>query len=186
MQNEKLLKMNEQDWDRFDELATEAGLNYKVVHSIKNDYHLKHSRYYVGSQALYKENVYFIRQLPKFRSLYEAGIRELDLIGVKIDGMPRGSGVSNPTEQKVIRLLEIEKNIDIIDAASKTIPEEYRYGVLDHVIEAKHYYDSIYDFASVQTWKKWVQKFVYEVAIRRGQRELIKMLRAEELDSEVE
>ena len=41
------------------------------------------------------------------------------------DGMPRGGGISNPTEQKALKLLEIDNFFHIVGQACMTIRGEY-------------------------------------------------------------
>lgn len=170
---------NPEDMEKLEEAARRAGVSYKVIHRLKNEYQLKRSRYYLGSDHLYREMIYYIRQYPEY----------IRLLSVVEDGTPGRSDadmpaktnqVSQPTERQALRhisLQECEHRIDIIDDALLTIPDQYRNGVFEHVVYQTDYCDKIYYYANINTWKRWTQKFVYEVAIRRGYGPIIEQLR---------
>ena len=55
----------------------------------------------------------FLRQYEHANSIaercrleYEKELAEIDAISINMDGMPRGSGISNPTEAKALRLAD--------------------------------------------------------------------------------
>lgn len=190
--SEKIVTINHEDFERIKKIVEEKKIKYKVVKSsetnikypnlgskeivkIKNDYQLKNSRYYLGSAYLYRENLYFIRQYPDYKKVLQNGE------SAPVENVPVKTGlISKPTERDAIRnvnISEAQKKIQIIEDAISTIPEPYQKGVFDHVVYQTAYCDKIYHYANINTWKRWTQKFVYEVAVRRGQKDFIEALR---------
>ncbi|MCI9640439.1 hypothetical protein ACDL92_11880 [Ihubacter sp. mB4P-1] len=167
---------NDDDLKKLEHVAREAGISCKIINRIKKEYTLKSSRYYLGSDALYRETLYFIRQYPEYQRILADMQQESIGVQYKIGG--RGSQVSRPTENKAVNRAELQRRINIIDRAIETVPIDYRQGVWDHVIyQTKYTEDGIFFYAHVNTWKQWTQRFVYEVAIRRGYGSLIEQLK---------
>lgn len=169
---------NPEDMEKLEEAARQAGISYKVIHRIKNEYQLKRSRYYLGSDHLYREMVYYIRQYPEYIRLLD--IAAEDCPSSRMDIPARSNQVSQPTERQALRhisLQECEHRIHIINDALLTIPDQYRDGVFEHVVYQTDYCDKLYYYANINTWKRWTQKFIYEVAVRRGYGPIIEQLR---------
>lgn len=76
------------------------------------------------------------------------------------DGMPRGSATGNPTQRDGVRRAELRVAIDAVNDALTTIPEEYRKGVWDNIVEYKRYPDD----AGPRTYRTYKQRFIYHVA----------------------
>ena len=121
---------------------------------------LSKSKYNVGSLELYRENIYFIRQYPQVLK------------------------ISQEIVNKSIGYRDAKKRLDLIERAFRTIPHCYREGVLEHIVYKRSYADPKYDYANIKTWKYWTQKAVYEVAIRRGQKELIEAFKLGSKDAQ--
>lgn len=125
----------------------------------KDDDNFK-SKYSLGSMELYRENIYFIRQYPNLLKITDRLIRE------NIKDIENDKG-----------FLEMRKRVELIERAFCTIPFCYREGVLEHIVNKIVYSNPKFDNANIKTWKYWTQKVVYEVAIRRGQKELIEAIK---------
>lgn len=168
-----------EDLKKLEEAARAAGISYKVIHKVKNEYQLKQSRYYLGSDALYRENVYFIRMYPEYQKLLSK--RNSIASSGDMENLPIRTGtISKPTENQALEHIsceEIKRRIKIIDEALSTIPEQYQNGVFEHVVYQTEYRDKIFYYANINTWKRWTQKFIFEVAVRRGFGPLIEHLR---------
>lgn len=85
---------------------------------------LKGSEFYLPPETF--------RMVKHFCYSYAEMKREaLNMQGLRspaMDGMPRGSGVSNPTERDGMRLAELGRKIRIIeDAVLATAPDEYKW-----------------------------------------------------------
>lgn len=116
----------------------------------------------------YLETLYFIRQYPDNKRLLKRIEEEAEIPPVSITGMPKSTKQSNMLENTVILKQSILENVQMVERALKKIPEEYRKGVLNHTIHGEKYASPMFDSAHENTWKKWVQRFIYEVAILRG------------------
>lgn len=178
--SEALIRLeNEEDLAKLEKVARDAGIGYKVIDRLKKEYTLKTSRYYMGSDELYRETLYFIRQYPEYvRILHDTGMTTTGTSGQAGAGGGKGNRISRPTEIQAINRAELQHRISIIDKAIQVVPQAYRDGVWNHVIyQAKYTEDAVFWYANVNTWKLWTQRFVYEVAIQRGHGPLIEQLK---------
>ena len=76
------------------------------------------------------------------------------------------SGEITP-ESKVVREIVKERaefELDCIGRALAKIPEEYRMGILSNIVDKTEFGD----FAHPNTWKKWKQIFIAELARELG------------------
>lgn len=71
-----------------------------------------------------------------------------------------GGFIGKPTENTAVRILQYTGDIEAVEKALETIPEEYRMAVLDNI----RYGDKFPYTAGASTWARWKAKFVYEVA----------------------
>ena len=71
-----------------------------------------------------------------------------------------GNDVGNPTEKEAIRRRQIEEKLHAIDQALFTIPEEYRRGEKQNAM----YGAWLPIYAGERTYRRWKQRFIYEVA----------------------
>jgi len=71
-----------------------------------------------------------------------------------------GADISNPTEDKAIRLESISTEIYAIEKSLWIIPKEYQHGIKQNVIYGARYPDT----AHYQTWQRWRQRWIYTVA----------------------
>lgn len=55
------------------------------------------------------------------------------------DGTPRGSGISNPAEQKALKRIELQNKNEIVEDALLAVPPEYRRAVWENVMDGKRY-----------------------------------------------
>ena len=80
------------------------------------------------------------------------------------DGMPRGSGISDPTAAKAMKITESARIVNVIDEEREKIQEEYRTGVWRNIMYGERYPDD----ADVSTYSRHKGRFVYNVAVRLG------------------
>ena len=67
------------------------------------------------------------------------------------DGQPRGSTTGNPTERTGMRRAELSRNLEAVEQALISIPEEYRRGVWNNVVHRCRY-PSV---AGQATYRRW-------------------------------
>ena len=115
---------------------------------------------FVLPRALYQQTLWFIRRYPDFKEQYADSIR----LGGMVMGQPRGTTPSSTVEQAALRRLTISVQIDVVDRALAKVPEGYRQGIMDYIINRKRYPD----YEALNTWKMWKQRFVYWTAEELG------------------
>ena len=102
-----------------------------------------------------KETEWRIKMYPRL-------LKERDLLlgvkGVSYGGV-RGTSISDPTGEQAEQLEKYNHQIRPVEKALKKIPEEYRQGLLDHIIKGKPYPD----YAHTSTWKRWRRRLLYWV-----------------------
>lgn len=80
------------------------------------------------------------------------------------DTPSRGSGSGSQVERQACNMADLRSMVDAVDGALKSIPQEYRDGILNkiiHDIQYPHY-------AHRNTWSRWRQLFLYRVAQNLG------------------
>lgn len=93
---------------------------------------------------------------------------------------------SRPTEDKALRIADLNRRIAEVDRALQKIPAEYRSGVLYHTIYHGHkgiqggkgcsWSDKMFSHAHPNTWKKWKTRFILEYASIIGELDYICLL----------
>lgn len=77
-----------------------------------------------------------------------------------LSGKSLKSTPSDPTGEKAIRLVAINRDCDAVDQALLQIPEEYRKGIIGHML-----YKTPYPIdAGEATYKRWRCRFIYYIA----------------------
>lgn len=121
------------------------------------EYQRKKNNPYLLPDNLYDATISLIRDYDRLKQRYEEILHGSPL---PPDGMPRGSGVGNPTEQKAIKMEAIFQQLQNIEQALLQVPSEYRNGVFR---EARFGGGYPID-AARSTYAMWKQRFVYHTA----------------------
>lgn len=108
-------------------------------------------------REIYFQTIWFIRRYWDLQDEYDSILNESG------SGHGRGSGIGNPTAVKAERLDKLYDDINAIEKALKTIPEDYQKGILIHIIARKKYPNN----ANPKTYKKWQQRFIIQVAYNK-------------------
>lgn len=138
------------------------------------DKELKKNADYRCGKYKYLETIYFVRQYSDQKKLLEEIEEDMtSLSAINMSGMPTAPiKVNNANEDNIISKIlmkeSLEKNIKIIEDALETIPEEYREPILIHTLREATYQHPVFDSAHENTWKKWQQRFIFAVAVKRG------------------
>ena len=142
------------------------------------DRQVRKSAFYLGSDELYRETLYYIRGYPGCRMAIESAEKSGRGYGeVRL----REDGFSDPTFEaaaRQIELTEARERVRIVEEALLAVPERYREGVYQHVVCRRALRDPMFDGVSGKTWKRWTQRFVYEVSRRRGLEEFMEALKS--------
>lgn len=121
------------------------------------NYQRKKNNPYQLPHTLYMRMLYLVRDYPR---LMEERRDILYGSSPSLDGMPRGTDISTPTESRAIALAAVEQECSAVEQALREIPEEYRAAVLDNITKnAPFPY-----IAGESTWRRWRARFLYYVA----------------------
>ena len=119
------------------------------------NYQCKKNNPYMLPHNLYMRMLYLVRDYERIRSERE------DILSASPvpDGIPH-SGNGNPTEQKAIKMAELDSTCSAVEKALDIVPYEYRKAVWNNIC-----YKSPYPInAGEATYKRWRCRFIYEVA----------------------
>ncbi len=107
---------------------------------------------------VYKRAIWTIKDYPRRKAEYEA---ILEASPPPLDGAPRGTVLADSTAKKAIKLSEISRELSAVEKGLEAIPEEYRKGIWENIVNRK----AFPDYAHRDTYKRWKQRYVYRVAI---------------------
>lgn len=112
---------------------------------------------YILPGNVYMQTIYQIRD---YNRLKEEADRILEESKAPPDGQPKQSGASSDIERKVVRRDKLLHIVDTIDRAIELLPEEYRQGVWDNVMDHKAFPKD----ADRRTYGRYKSLFVFTVA----------------------
>lgn len=129
------------------------------------DYQQKKMKDHVLPQPVYRQALWAVKDLLRMKSRLNELRRQAYTVGERDLLKPcvgYGSGfVCDSTGRSAVEIANLSSRIDAIVSAFDTVPEKYREG-----IEAKLVYDIPYsDDYHPNTWKRWQQVFIYNVAM---------------------
>lgn len=121
------------------------------------DYQRTKSNPWILPRNLYRQTLFAIRDYERLKEEYEDIIQGK---GIVLDGLPKGTGVGDPTGQLAIKAENLHNRISAIEAAKEVIPKEYVKGVWQSIV-----YDAPYPRdAGSATYSRYKSRFVYEAA----------------------
>lgn len=126
-----------------------------------HDYQRSKNNPYYLPKSLYRRILWLVRDYERLKSELDAMLYE----GRPLDGMPRGSDISDPTAKTTIKRERLREETEAVEQGKLMIPEEYRRGVWEHVTEGVRFPD----YAHYNTWKSWQARFLYQIAKRLGE-----------------
>lgn len=128
------------------------------------EYQPRKEKDFLIPQAVYKQAVWAVKDLPRLREkfsvlkgdAYSIGSHNL-LVQAGLNGL-----LSDVTSNNAIELVNLSFRINAIEEAAEMLPEKYKMGVLTHITN-----DVLYDetFANIKTWRRWQQVFIYYCAL---------------------
>lgn len=117
------------------------------------EYQLKSDKSRVLPTAVYHQCIWLVRDMPRMKEIvydHEYGTT-----------LAESGIVDSSLALKPVREIEAAAaRLEAIRKALLVVPEEYREGVLTSVIVRGGFLDT----ANINTWKKWKQVFIYELA----------------------
>lgn len=105
---------------------------------------------------IYMSTLYIVRDYPRAKAQRDAIIDE-----TPPQSIGRSEGlISQPTERKAIKLVDLNDRCTAIENALKALPAEYQDGVIRNIIYGIKYPS----WASKNTWSQWRMRFLIKAA----------------------
>lgn len=130
------------------------------------EYQQKKVKEFLLPEAVYRQALWAAKDLPRLRERLSVVMQQVDSLpqrdfSVKMtDTKPH----SDLTGRKAGELANLSLRIESIEGALMSIPEKYRSGIGAKLFEGKEFDDSFHP----NTWKKWQQVYIYNVAMNLG------------------
>lgn len=126
------------------------------------EYQVKKMKDYVLPETVYRQALWAVKDMKRLKEELNNTIENLDNIhSPSFVNESTGKGFYNDvTAKKADKLISITNRIDSIEAAFFSIPEKYRKGMRNKLIEGGTFGDEFHP----NTWKKWQQVLIYNVA----------------------
>lgn len=128
------------------------------------DYQQKKMKSYLMPEPVYRQAYWALRDLLRMKAELEKLMEERDLIisgSMSVSNFSYGTGrVCDSTANRAIKIAQLSSRILAIETAFDEIPEKYRDGLWRKNVENEDFGDD----AHINTWKKWQQVLVYNVA----------------------
>lgn len=126
------------------------------------DYQLKKMKEFVLPDTVYRQAIWAVKDMP--RIIKE--IKDLQEISVSAGSVVKeissGGIYSDRTGKTAVRLAILSAKKDAIENAFDSIPEKYREGIKNKLFYSMPYGDEYHP----NTWKKWQQIYIYNVACK--------------------
>lgn len=111
---------------------------------------------YILSKNCYYKTIWFIREYNEKKDEYDTIYWSF----CAMDGQPRGSEISRPTERRGERAIRLAQELGAVEKALARLPEYYRKPVFENIVDHKRWPN----LADPKTYKKYKRQFVYFVA----------------------
>ena len=130
------------------------------------EYQLKKMKNYVLPETVYRQALWAVKDLNRVREELNKAIEKVENIhSPNFFNESIGTGFySDITAKKADKLITLTNRIESIEAALFSIPEKYREGIKQKLVDGKSYGDEFHP----NTWKKWQQVYIYNVAKNLG------------------
>ena len=124
------------------------------------DYQRQKNNKYILPRAVYNQTLWRVRDYYRLKETADDFIMESS----SIDGLPRGSGISDKTASAVEKRERYLKDVKVIEVELKSIPDEYQKGIWNSVMFGAAYPND----ADRTTYSRYKSKFIFGVANRFG------------------
>ncbi len=128
-----------------------------------SEYQLKKLKSCLLPETVYRQAVWAVKDLPRMREKLRILESSLDSMPLTETGQPRssGNGYADLTAMRASQIVNLTTRIHTIEECLKYVPEKYRDGILSKLAYGVPYPDSYH----INTWKKWQQTYLYQVAL---------------------
>ncbi|MBR6529569.1 MAG: hypothetical protein IKT62_05985 [Firmicutes bacterium] len=133
---------------------------------MNREYQSKKLKEYVLPETVYRQALWAVKDVARLKEELNKAIENIDNIhSPNFFNESIGKGIySDTTAKKADRLITITNRIDSIEAALFSVPEKYRQGLRNKLMEGGSFGDQFHP----NTWKKWQQVYIYHVAKNLG------------------
>lgn len=130
------------------------------------EYQVKRLRNYLLPETVYRQALWAIKDLNRLRAELNSTVEDIDsLHSPSFFNESKGKGLySDITASKAEKLVSLSNRIENIENAFFEIPEQYRAGMRNKLIDGGSFDDTYHP----NTWKKWQQVYIYHVAKNLG------------------
>ncbi len=129
------------------------------------DYQQKKMKAYVLPEPVYRQALWAAKDLERLKCrLRELRADAYVLEGHDMTALPAGyrtGRVCDSTGSKAVEITHLARRIEAIEMALLAVPQEYRAGIHGKMIYGLPYSGE----AHINTWKRWQQVFLYNVAV---------------------
>ena len=124
------------------------------------DYQQKRMKEYLLPETVYRQALWAARDLPRLKEKLEEAKENQDALPSSDPARQPCSGSDSITERRGQKISSLTMRIEAIESALYSVPEKYRKGLSEKLFYRKAFND---DF-NPNTWKKWQQICIYNIA----------------------
>lgn len=122
------------------------------------DYQRKKHTKYIVDRVVYQKTIWVIRDYYRLKDICSSLLEESP--DPNFNKVKSTNKIIKQTENIVIKRDKYLIQINVIDNALRSIPEEYRKGIWNNIL-----YNTPYPiYADRSTYGRWKSKFIYQVA----------------------
>ena len=127
------------------------------------DYQLKSLKSCKLPETVYRQALWAVKDLPRMKEKLMELEEMADCLPSAYVDIPRKSGgtVSDQTAQLASRMANLAFRIQMIEGSLQAVPVMYRDGILGKLAYGIPYSDCFH----ANTWKRWQQVYLYQVAM---------------------
>lgn len=130
------------------------------------EYQVKRLKDYKLPEAVYRQALWAIKDVNRLKEELNRTVEDIDSIhSPSFVNESRGKGLySDITASKAEKILVLTNRIENIENALFAIPEKYRMGMRNKLMDGGSFGDKYHP----NTWKKWQQVYIFHVAKNLG------------------
>lgn len=116
--------------------------------------------------SAYNRTIFTIRDYPRMVCEYERLKRDTGVKATSYDGMPKTTMQGNSLEEKAAKLVDLEREIQLIQDALAKAPDDMREGIINNIIYGMRFPLNEYGqlVPSLRTWQREKNLFITRVA----------------------
>ena len=129
------------------------------------DYQLKSIKSCRLPETVYRQALWAVKDLPRMKEKLMEMEESLDCLPSAYSGTPGRRGgstvIGDQTARTASQMASLAMRIQQIEKSLDAVPEAYRDGILGKLAYGVPYSDQFH----MNTWKRWQQVFLYQVAV---------------------